>query len=316
MRRRLATLARGPLFALALLAMAWGGMALGYPGFASGYQTAALLSSNAAVGLTAVGMTCVILTGGIDLSVGALHALASIAAAVLLERAGWPLWGAVALVLCGAAGFGLAQGFFVTRLGLAPFLVTLVGMFFARGLALVLTEQKRISLAEHPAHQALRAVRPFGLPLPGWIVLAASLGAWWLLVRTRLGRTMHAAGSAPESARRMGLPVEKARLVAYTLSGLAAGIAGLVLALCVGTGDALAGNLLELDAIAAVVIGGTALAGGRGHVLGTLAGVLLLAIVTTFPAYQAGFDSAWVRVAVGALLLAFLLADRVLRRTA
>ncbi len=302
------------LVTVTVLLALFAGASTAYDGFFSWFQFTLLFADNAALGLAAVGMTFVILTGGIDLSVGAVIAFAAMLAALLLDRLGLSLWLAFPAVLLAGAAFGGAMGWIIHIFALPSFLVTLAGMFLARGGALALTQEKRIGLTDHSELAALSSASVAGLTLPALTFLVVVALAAFILRDTRFGRTAYALGSDESAARLMGLPVASTRIGVFALSGLCAAAGGIMLVIGTQAGDASAAFLLELDAIAAVVIGGTALAGGRGSVVGTLMGVLILGIITTIPNYQGNLNSWWIRILIGLLLLAFVLIQRAAHR--
>lgn len=288
--------------------------AVRYPGFASWFQTTSLVADNAPLGLAAIGMTFVILSGGIDLSVGAVLALSSILLAKCLMIWNLPIALAIPGVLLGGALFGAASGAVIRCFRLPPFLVTLAAMFFARGLALVLTEEKRLSLAGHATFDPLVDFLLLGFNLPAIIFLAAIVLAIGVARYTRFGRNVYALGGNEQSALLMGLPVGRTTVMIYALSGFCAAGAGILYATGSQSGDASVAYLLELDAIAAVVIGGTLLTGGVGSMAGTLLGVLILAVITIVPVYEGDLNSWWTKIAIGGLLLAFIVLQRLLQR--
>lgn len=292
--------------------------ALRYDGFASWFQTTALFADNAPLGMAAIGMTFVILSGGIDLSVGAMIALSSLFLARCLvgpEQGGWdmPAYAAIPLTLAFGAAFGAAMGGVIRFFRLPAFLVTLAGMFLARGIALVLTEDKRLSISAEPTVDPLVDFLLLGFNLPALVFLATLVLAIGVAHFTRFGRTVYAIGGNEQSALLMGLSVERTTLMIYTLSGLCSSAGGVIYAIGSQSGDASIGYLLELDAIAAVVIGGTLLTGGVGYVVGTLLGVLILAIITVIPTYEGDLNTWWTRIAIGGLLLIFIAAQRLLQ---
>ncbi len=308
MNRRLLPLA---ITVLLFIGMAVFG-ALRYPGFLSLQVFLNLLIDNAFLCVVAVGMTFVILSGGIDLSVGAVVALTTMVSAALL-KAGWNPWAAMGLVLALGAAFGALQGWLIQRFGLAPFIVTLAGMFFARGCCyLISTESIPISDATYTAIAQARIPVGFG----GSLTVGAVLAIVMILVGMRLahatefGRTVYAIGGGESSARLMGLAVGRTRVAVYLLSGLAAALGGIVMTFYMLSGYSLHAVGLELDAIAAVVIGGTLLTGGVGYVAGTLFGVLILGIIQTLIAFDGTLSTWWTRIVVGALLLLFCLLQR------
>jgi len=296
--------------------------ALRYDGFLSLQVFLNLLIDNAFLCVAAVGMTFVILSGGIDLSVGAVMAFTTTLSAALLGI-GWNPYATMAVVLALGAAFGAAQGFVIQRFRLAPFIVTLAGMFMARGCSyLISTESVPIS---DPTYVAIAQARiPVGfdasLTLGALLAIATVLAAMRLAHATAFGRAVYALGGDENSARLMGLAVGRTRIAVYLLSGFTAALAGIVMTFYMLSGYSLHAVGLELDAIAAVVIGGTLLAGGVGYVAGTLFGVLILGIIQTLIAFDGTLSSWWTKIVVGVLLLLFCLLQRLFesrsRRTA
>ncbi|MDX1890710.1 ABC transporter permease subunit [Mycolicibacterium sp. 050158] len=274
-----------------------------------------LLVDNAYLIVLAVGMTFVILTGGIDLSVGSVVALSTVIVATAL-KAGWPLPLAVGVVLVVGPLLGLLMGLVIEYFDVQPFIATLAGMFLARGLCYV------ISVDTLPIKDPL--LRRFGLNYVylydalfiRWTVVVALFVvavAVYVLHHTRFGRTVYAVGGNRQSAQLMGLDASRARVSVYAISGFCAALAGLLLATQKLSGYSLNGIGLELDAIAAAVIGGVLLSGGAGFVLGSLIGVLVLGTIQTFVT-AANLDSYWTRIMTGVLLLMFVLVQRLLVR--
>ncbi|MFI4862471.1 MAG: ABC transporter permease [Phycisphaerales bacterium JB063] len=286
---------------------------------------------NAALGIMAIGMTLVILTGGIDLSVGAVLALVAVSVATLMDTdgLGWSFPAAAVFGLLIGAVFGTAQGLVVSRLRVPAFLVTLAGMFIARGAAFAINIEG-IALSGHPQLTAISGwatehiAKPLGsIPGLGWIIprrmpmetlvlLVVIVLGWAILRWTRMGRTCYAIGGSPDSAKLMGLPVRLTEVGVYTLSGLCAAIAGLAHVVYTKSGRPGAGELVELDAIAVVVIGGTLLTGGRGSAIGTLVGLLTYATIRSIIQFG-NFNDAVFPLVIGGLLLAFLVFQRVLQ---
>jgi galactofuranose transport system permease protein len=274
-----------------------------------------LLVDNAYLIVLAVGMTFVILTGGIDLSVGSVVALSTVIVATTL-KAGWPMPLAVGTVLVVGPLLGLMMGLVIEYFDVQPFIVTLAGMFLARGLCYV------ISVDTLPINDP--TLRAFGLnyvylyedKFIRWtvvIALVVVVVAVYVLHETRFGRTVYAVGGNRQSAQLMGLNASRARVSVYAISGLCASLAGLLLAVQKLSGYSLNGIGLELDAIAAAVIGGVLLSGGVGFVLGSLIGVLVLGTIETFVTAE-NLDSYWTRIMTGVLLLMFVLVQRLLVR--
>jgi simple sugar transport system permease protein len=304
-----------PLVSLALFLVLFGALIARYD-FASPTQVLLnLLVDNAYLVVLAVGMTFVILTGGIDLSVGSVVALSTVIVATTLQ-AGWPMPLAVGAVLLVGPLLGLVMGLIIEYFDVQPFIVTLAGMFLARGLCYV------ISLDTLPIEDPL--LRAFGLnyvylyedKFIRWtvvIALAVVAVAAYVLHQTRFGRTVYAVGGNRQSAQLMGLDAARARVSVYAISGLCAALAGLLLAVQKLSGYSLNGIGLELDAIAAAVVGGVLLSGGVGFVLGSVIGVLVLGTIQTFVTAE-NLDSYWTRIMTGVLLLIFVLVQRLVMR--
>ena len=286
--------------------------ALRYDGFLSPQVFLNLLIDNAFLCVVAVGMTFVILSGGIDLSVGAVIALTTMISAALLD-AGWNPYLSMALVLALGAAFGALQGLLIQQFQLAPFIVTLAGMFLARGCCyLISTESIPIN---DPTYTAIAQARiPVGfdssLTIGALIALAVVLAGMRVAHATEFGRTVYAIGGGEPSARLMGLSVASTEVGVYLLSGFCAALGGVVMTFYMLSGYSLHAVGLELDAIAAVVIGGTLLSGGVGYVAGTLFGVLILGIIQTLIAFDGTLSSWWTKIVVGVLLLLFCLLQR------
>ncbi|OWQ77989.1 galactofuranose ABC transporter, permease protein YjfF [Stenotrophomonas maltophilia] len=286
-----------------------------FEGFLSPQVFANLFIDNAFLLIVAVGMTFVILAGGIDLSVGAVLAFSTVLLAELVQRHGCPPLLAITLVLALGTVFGGLMGWLIQRYSLAPFVVTLAGMFLARGAATLLSVDS-INI-DQPLLVAVASVRVPVLPgasltLGACVAIAVVLVGALLAGWTRFGRAVYAVGGNAASARLMGLPVPRTLVSVYALSGFCAALAGVVYTLYMLSGYSQHALGLELDAIAAVVIGGTLLAGGRGYVLGTLFGVLILGQIQTLIVFDGTLSSWWTRIAVGVLLLVFCLLQRLL----
>jgi simple sugar transport system permease protein len=262
----------------------------------------------------AVGMTFVILSGGIDLSVGSVIALTTMVSAWLVEQHQWSPLAVIPLVLLMGTLFGALMGVLIQRFRLQPFIVTLAGMFLARGLCYVISIDS-ISIG-HPFFSEVSQARiPVGeeasLSIGALIALATVALAVFVAHFTQFGRTVYAIGGNEQSAVLMGLPVRSTLVGVYTLSGFCSALAGVVFTFYMLSGYGLHAVGLELDAIAAVVIGGTLLSGGVGYVLGTLFGVLMLGIIQTLIMFDGSLSSWWTRIVIGALLFAFCLLQRV-----
>ena len=283
-----------------------------YPGFLSPQVFLNLLIDNAFLCVAAVGATFVILTGGIDLSVGAVIAFTTVLLAMLVQQSGWHPLAAIPVVLALGSAFGAAMGVLIQRYRLQPFVVTLAGMFLARGAATLLSVDS-ISI-DHPFYTTLSYVRiPLGfgsLSIGAVLALVVVAVGIWIARATRFGRTVYAIGGSETSARLMGLPVDSTLVGVYALSGFCSALAGVVYTFYMLSGYSQHALGLELDAIAAVVIGGTVLAGGTGYVIGTLIGVLILGLIQTMIVFDGTLSSWWTRIAIGLLLLVFCVLQR------
>jgi ribose transport system permease protein len=235
-----------------------------------------VLTQASVVGVVAVGMTFVIATGGIDLSVGSMLAAASVAGGLVGEQQSLPF-------IVGTIGFGmllgLVNGVAITYGRIVPFIATLAMFAGARGLALWMSDKTPISLLQLEFVRDLGRGKLLGIPNAALVFLAVTAGGWVLLNRTRYGRHVIAVGGNREAARMAGVRVPRVVTSVYVLSGLCVGIAAVLLSGRLGSASPVSGNLLELDAIAAVVIGGTSLAGGRATIVGTFLGVITFGLV-------------------------------------
>lgn len=279
--------------------------ALRYDRFLTSENLLNVLRQNSMLGLVALGMTFVILTGGIDLSVGSLLAVAGVIAANLAGRG-------VLIAVLAAMGFttllGTINGVVIAHARIQPFITTLAMMIAARGLALAYTGEQsvRVSrLSEGFTWLGRGWVGPIPVPV---LILAVAFAVGWIVLKyTRFGRHVYALGDNEEAARLMGLNVGRVTLGVYALSGLLAGLAGVILAARLGAGQPVAGTGWELDAIAAVVVGGTLLTGGQGGVGGSLVGVLLLGVIFNLFNLEGTISSWWQWVLRGIFLLAVVI---------
>ena len=302
-----------PLIATALVCVSLFVVAsLRYEGFFSARNVADLFNEGAVVGVVAVGMTFVILAGGIDLSVGSVVALTSVVIAEAVEKRGIAPAVALPAALAVGALFGAGQGALIHFFRLPPFLVTLAGMFLARGLAFIISLES-LSLA-HPffgraGEWEIALGQGAALRVTAVLFLATLAVALFVAHFTGFGRNVYAIGGNEQSAVLMGLPVGRSKVAVYALSGFCAALGGVITSLTV-SGDPRGSIGLELDAIAAVVIGGTLLTGGVGYVFGTLLGVLIVGMIQTVIIFDGRLDTGWTRVAVGLLLFAFIALQR------
>ena len=306
-----------PLTATAVLALAaYGFGAVLYPGMRDPQVFLNILRNNTFLLISAVGMTFVIISGGIDLSVSGVVALTTVASAALL-RAGWNSWLVILLMLVMGMALGAVMGGFIAYLKVQPFIATLAGMWFARGMSFFISDDA-IAIHDRTFHilGQTRILIP-GLSDPvaqqgdfvsifvivSFIILAAAMYTAHL---TRFGRAMYAVGGNEQSARLMGLPVDTTKVLVYTISGFCSGLAGVSWAIFVASGHGLYATGFELNVIASVVMGGTMLTGGVGYVFGTLFGVLILGITQTLIQFNGALSSWWTRIVIGLLTFMFI----------
>ena len=263
------------------------------------------------LGLIVVGMTFVIVSGGIDLSVGSLLALGGVVAAYGAGVA-WPLGLILPLAVCSAVGF--FNGLLIGRAGITPFIVTLAGLLGLRGLALALAGEKNIGIDGGSPFLWFGRGEILGIPVPVVITVVAFAVGWVVLTRTPYGRAIFAIGGSEDSARLMGVPVSRTKIIAYTASGALAGLAGALLAAQLSSGQPGVGQAWELDAISAVVVGGTLLTGGAGTMTGSLAGVLLLGVLQNLINQVGTLGSYTQQLVSGAFLIVVVVAQTYLTR--
>ncbi len=285
-----------------------------------------ILNANAALIITACGMSIVMICGGIDISVGGVVALVSMSCAVYLDFHDGNVFGAIIVALLIGLAFGLIQGFLVAYLDIQPFIVSLAGMFFARGMTTIVhTAPFNV---ENEAFVALKGTR---INVPGFgsvnklgnyvnayveigvIVALLVVIAFFVILRwTKLGRAFYAVGGNAQSALMLGINVKKTKFMSHLICGVLAGIAGFVYFMHVGSGSASHATGMEMNAIASSIIGGTMLTGGVGNVVGTLFGVLSLATIQNIVS-SAGLDQAWwTGITIAAMLCIFLVVQSVI----
>lgn len=300
-----------PLFAsIGVLILLYLGGCVAFDNFGSLRVLVNLFGDNAFLGVAAVGVTFVILSGGIDLSVGAVVAFTGIFVAQLIAHQWHPLL-AIAAALAFGAGFGALMGALIHVFALPPFLVTLGGMFLARGLAFVIHPES-LSI-DHAFYYetisdtlSVQISRKLSIPFTAFALIAVVLAASALARWSNFGRNVRAIGSSEASARLMGVPVGATKIWVYTFGGLLSALGGVVATFYMQSGNPASFVGLELDAIAAAVIGGTLLRGGVGFIPGTLVGVLILGLIQTLIIFQGTLNSWWTRIAVGGLLFLFI----------
>ena len=297
---------QGALVVLVVL-LALGGLL--FRTFLTTYTLGNLAVQASFLAMIALGMTLVIISGGIDLSVGSVYALSGVLAAYGSTR--WGLAGALILPLLVSGVIGLIQGTLIARLRMAPFIVTLCGLLFARGLLQLITSEGSTTYLV-PAGSAFRWLGD-GTVLVVIAVIAYLIGGV-VLQRTPFGMRLFAVGGNEDAASLMGLPVARTKISVYVVSGLLAGCAGVMSAAQLGSGVTVIGVGLELNAIAAVVIGGTMLTGGSGAVSGTLAGVALLFVIQELINQLGRFNSNMQNVVSGAVLVVVVVLQTLLSR--
>ncbi|MEV4535262.1 galactofuranose ABC transporter, permease protein YjfF [Asanoa sp. NPDC049518] len=298
-----------------LLAFMYGLGVINYTGFSDTQIVLNVFIDNAFLLVVAVGMTFVILTGGIDLSVGAVVALTTMVVALLLEN-GWPPAVVLPVALLMGATIGFLMGLMIHYFDVQPFIATLAGMFLARGLCYVISTDS-ISIDDPFWVSVANAQLWFGgffISISVLIALAVVLIAAYVLAYTTFGRDVYAVGGNPQSAMLMGLRVGRTRIAVYTISGLCSGLGGVLLSFYMLSGYGLHASGMELDAIAAVVIGGTLLTGGSGYLFGTVLGVLVLGLIQTIITFQGDLSSWWTKIFIGLFLFVFIVLQRAVTR--
>jgi simple sugar transport system permease protein len=284
-----------------------------------------ILNANSALIITSVGLSIVMITGGIDISVGGVVALVSMCCAVYLDKMGGSIIGSIGIALGIGLLYGIVQGFLVAYLDIQPFIVSLAGMFFARGMTTIVNTAP--FNVENPTFVALKDTRIIvpgmgsytrkGIYVPAYVeigvivALAIVLLLFVVLRWTKLGRSFYAVGGNKQSALMLGINVKRTKFLSHLICSVLAGIAGYVYFLHVGSGSASHAMGMEMNAIASSIIGGTMLTGGVGNLIGTLFGVLSLSTIQNIVA-SAGLDDAWwTGITIAAMLCIFLLIQSV-----
>ena len=297
-----------------LFVIMFGAGSVAYRGFFSMQVFFYLFIDNAFLGIVAIGMTFVILSGGIDLSVGSVIALTTMISAALLEKSHMSPVLVIPIALASGSLLGFIQGYLIGRFDLPPFITTLSGLFLARGLCYVISTDS-ISI-KNPFFEAVSQAR---IHFPGGsfisinvvIYLAVIAAAIFIAHYSRFGRTIYALGGSEQSALLMGLPVMRTKILVYTMSGFCSSLAGLVMTFYMLSGYGLHARGMELQAIGAAVIGGTLLTGGVGYVVGTVFGTLVYGTIQSLITFQGTLSSWWTAIAIGLLLFVFILLQAV-----
>ena len=294
-------------------------------GFAKPQNFLNILNNNASLIVLSCGMSIVMITGGIDISVGAVTCLVCMTCAVNLERQGGSVLTVILIGLGIGLAFGAVQGFLVAHLGIQPFIVSLAGMFFAKGMTTIVSKEPvRVTNEAFLAVKETRIIVPglgsnnkLGQYVPAYvevgviISLAVVILLFCLLRWTRLGRGFYAVGGSSQSANMLGINVRRTKFLAHVLCGLLAGLGGILYFLHVGSGDVANGAGDEMNAIASSIIGGTLLTGGVGNVIGTFFGVLSLNTIKRIVS-SLGFDEAWwSNITVAGMLCLFLVVQSI-----
>jgi ribose transport system permease protein len=308
----------GPV--LALLAVYGLFVLIAPPSFATVRNMETIARQTTIVGVAALGMTLVIISGGIDLSVGSIVALSTVVIAWLLQHAGAAPFLAALGGVAAAAVFGLVSGLVITRLKVVPFIVTLGMMLVVRGVAKGIGQEQKIDvepgrlmwldelLASVPKDRSWMIV-----PIGVWMLVILAVLMALMLRYTRLGRHIFAIGSNEQTARLCGVAIEKVKIIVYMLCGAFAGLAGLMQFSRLTVGDPTVAVGLELDVIAAVVIGGGSLSGGEGSILGTMVGALIMTVIAS-GCTQMGLPN-WVQeIITGAIIVIAVTLDRLRHR--
>ena len=315
---RLATL-RGriqQLLAFASLVLIFTFFSIASPNFLTFSNVSGILLSTAVVGLLALGVTFIIITGGIDLSIGTGMTLVAVMAGVFIVYNGLPVPLGVALAVLFGALIGATNGFFVAVLKIPSFIATLAMMMAAEGLALVISDARPIyfSGVDGYSHIALGALIP-GVPNAILVFFGMALLGWFILTKTIIGRYTFAIGSNREATALSGVNVTKWTIIIYSVAGIFTGVAGVVLSSRLNSAQPALGMGYELEAIAAVVIGGTSLQGGKGSIIGTVIGALIMGTLINGLRIMS-IPQEWQQVAVGAVILVAVYLDILRRRRA
>ncbi|MGX5840059.1 ABC transporter permease [Mesorhizobium sp. ArgA1] len=296
---------------LALLVLLWVVLSLATSSFASANNISNLLRQGSMIAILAVGQTFVIITGGIDLSVGAVVGFATVIAAMLIN-AGVPVFLAVLLTLLVGVAIGLFHGFGIVKMGLPPFIITLATLTSLRGIGLLMTNGNSISINNDPFQEFSRNSF-LGVPNLFWMVILVGIPAYIFLHHSRWGRYLFSVGSNAEASRLSGVNVQRTIFMAYTLSGLCAAFVGVLLASRIGIGNPTQAEGWELQAIASSVIGGTSLFGAVGSVHGPLLGAFILATINN-GANLLNVNAFWQRIITGVLIIVIVYFDGLRRR--
>jgi simple sugar transport system permease protein len=316
-----------PAMAVLFMALTLVGGSMAYDGFGSARNFLDLLRDNAWLGIAAAGATLVILSGGIDLSVGSMIAFTTVLMAVLIERNHMSPWLAIPVALAIGMTVGAAMGALIHFFGLPAFMVTLAGLFLLRSSAFALAEwtnAQRVAESIGIRHALMLDWSTGGIPIQRGVkfsILAMALLAFFaafivIAHRTVFGRNVYGIGGDEQAARLMGVPIGRTKIIIYALGGLCSAAAGLAATVNKGSGDPAGFVGAELDVITAVVIGGTLLRGGNGYVAGTFCGVIIIGAIQSIINFHGTLAGAWPRIIIGGLLLVAILLQQLLAKLA
>ncbi|MFD0982762.1 ABC transporter permease [Tropicimonas aquimaris] len=303
------------LLAFASLIMLLIGFSLGSPNFMQMSNMIAILQATSVIGVLAIGVTLIIITGGIDLSIGTMMTFCAVITGVFLTYWGLPLPVGVLAGIGAGALCGFCSGTFVAKMNIPPFIATLGMMLIFKGLSLVISGTRPIYFNDTPGFDQISRGSLIGDVIPGFpipngvlILFLVAIGVAYILSRTVLGRYTYALGSNEEAVRLSGVNTDRWKIAIYTFAGAICGVAGVLIASRLNSAQPALGLGYELEAIAAVVIGGTSLSGGRGTILGTLIGALIMSVLTNGLRVMSVAQE-WQTVATGAIIILAVYAD-------
>jgi len=297
---------------LGLLVLLWAALSFATPNFMTERNIPNLLRQGSLIAILALGQTFVIITAGIDLSVGAVAGFCTVVIAMLIQS-GVPVWLAIFLTLLVGLGIGIFHAFGITKMGLPPFIITLATLTSLRGIGLLMTNGATISITDK-GFTSFATGDTLSIPNLFWMVILVAVPSYVFLSHTRWGRYIFAVGSNPEAARLSGVRTQAILYLAYSLSSVFAAFVGVLLAVRLGIGNATQADGYELQAIASSVIGGTSLFGAVGSVHGPLIGAFILATINN-GANLLNVNSFWQRIITGALIILIVFFDQLRRRS-
>jgi len=296
---------------LGLLVLLWAILAFSTPNFLTQRNIPNLMRQGSMIAILALGQTFVIITAGIDLSVGAIAGFCTVVIALLIQ-AGIPVWLSILITLLVGLAIGIFHAFGITKMGLPPFIITLATLTSLRGIGLLITNGATINIT-NKGFTDFATLDFLGVPSLFWMVVLVAVPSHIFLQHTRWGRYIFAVGSNPESARLSGVRVRLIIYLAYSLSAVFAAFVGVLLATRIGIGNATQADGWELQAIASTVIGGTSLFGAVGSVHGPLIGAFILATINN-GANLLNVNSFWQRIITGMLIIMIVFFDQLRRR--